>query len=152
MDEFFFSVFCLNPSVAAPPRPALSHGFLLASQTSTPRLTPPGSPPSYSATASPTKTSKPVSPRRHAMSFSTSRGMMDDRSSIFSSMPPSSYGSMTGSETGSHTGKLNIRFEVINAHNFHFINLILYCCLWSFQQELVSMGKSSSDKSGNSCW
>ncbi|KAH1046508.1 hypothetical protein E1A91_A10G117200v1 [Gossypium mustelinum] len=66
-------------------RPGLPHGLLLASQTSTPRLTPPGSPPSVSASVSPTRTSKPVSPRRHSVSFSTSRGMFDDRSSISSS-------------------------------------------------------------------
>ncbi|KAL2945825.1 hypothetical protein AAZX31_U027000 [Glycine max] len=60
-----------------------SHNLLLASQTSTPRITPPGSPPSMSALVSPTRTSsKPVSPRRHAISFSTSRGMFDDRSSV----------------------------------------------------------------------
>ncbi|KAK9992423.1 hypothetical protein SO802_027408 [Lithocarpus litseifolius] len=34
-------------------RPHISHGLLLASQTSTPRLTPPGSPPSPSASVSP---------------------------------------------------------------------------------------------------
>ncbi|KAK8635233.1 hypothetical protein V6N13_023110 [Hibiscus sabdariffa] len=65
-------------------RPSIPHGLLLASQTSTPRITPPGSPPSVSASVSPTKTSKPVSPRRHAVSFSTSRGMFDDRSSLSS--------------------------------------------------------------------
>ncbi|XVF18463.1 hypothetical protein REPUB_Repub11eG0023500 [Reevesia pubescens] len=65
-------------------RPGIPHGFLLASQTNTPRLTPPGSPPSLSASVSPTKTSKPVSPMRHSISFSTSRGMFDDRSSISS--------------------------------------------------------------------
>ncbi|KAL4311709.1 hypothetical protein GQ457_01G031110 [Hibiscus cannabinus] len=58
---------------------------LLASQTSTPRLTPPGSPLSLSASASPTRTSKPASPRRHSVSVSTSRGMFDDRPSISSS-------------------------------------------------------------------
>ncbi|KOM53506.1 hypothetical protein LR48_Vigan09g216500 [Vigna angularis] len=63
-------------------RSGASHNVVLASQSSTPRITPPGSPPSKSALASPTRTSsKPVSPRRHAMSFSTSRGMFDDRSS-----------------------------------------------------------------------
>ncbi|XAR57153.1 hypothetical protein NMG60_11025193 [Bertholletia excelsa] len=51
-------------------RPRISQGLLLASQTSTPRLTPPGSPPSFSASVSPTRTSKPVSPKRHSMSFS----------------------------------------------------------------------------------
>ncbi|WVY94371.1 hypothetical protein V8G54_033459 [Vigna mungo] len=59
-----------------------SHNVVLASESSTPRITPPGSPPSKSVVGSPTRTSsKPVSPRRHAMSFSTSRGMFDDRSS-----------------------------------------------------------------------
>ncbi|PIM98850.1 hypothetical protein CDL12_28664 [Handroanthus impetiginosus] len=67
-------------------RPRISQGLLLASQTSTPRLTPPGSPPSLSASASPSRTPKPVSPRRHSMSFSTSRGFFDDRSPTFSSM------------------------------------------------------------------
>ncbi|KAK9020123.1 hypothetical protein V6N11_054616 [Hibiscus sabdariffa] len=77
-------------------RPAIPHGLLLASQTSTPRLTPPGSPPSVSASASPTRKSKPVSPRRHAASFSTSRGMFDDRSSISST------------DSGSQTGRTRV--------------------------------------------
>ncbi|KAL6185902.1 hypothetical protein ACLB2K_042024 [Fragaria x ananassa] len=76
--------------------PRISPGLLLASQTSTPRLTPPGSPPVYSASTSPTRTSKPVSPRRHSISFATSRGMFDDRSSA----PSSHHGSMSGSEYG----------------------------------------------------
>ncbi|RDX89410.1 hypothetical protein CR513_28866, partial [Mucuna pruriens] len=67
-----------------------SHNLLLASQSSTPRITPPGSPPSISALVSPTRTSKPVSPRRHAISFSTSRGIYDDRS----------HASDTASQTG----------------------------------------------------
>ncbi|XVF18969.1 hypothetical protein REPUB_Repub11eG0070100 [Reevesia pubescens] len=73
-------------------RPGIPHGFLLASQTNTPRLTSPGSPPSLSASVSPTRTSKPVSPRRHSISFSTSRGMFDDRSSITSSDSESQTG------------------------------------------------------------
>ncbi|KAL4388032.1 hypothetical protein GQ457_09G022800 [Hibiscus cannabinus] len=77
-------------------RPAIPHGLLLASQTSTPRLTPPGSPPCVSASASPTRKSKPVSPRRHAVSFSTSRGMFDDRSSISST------------DSGSQTGRTRV--------------------------------------------
>ncbi|XVF38602.1 hypothetical protein REPUB_Repub20aG0116500 [Reevesia pubescens] len=77
-------------------RPGIPHGLLLASQTSTPRLTPPGSPPSMSASVSPTRTSMPVSPRRHSISFSTSRGMFDDRSSISSS------------DSGSHTGRTRV--------------------------------------------
>ncbi|KAE8734995.1 putative prolyl 4-hydroxylase alpha subunit [Hibiscus syriacus] len=69
---------------------------LLASQTSTPRLTPTGSPPSLSASASPTRTLKPVSPRRHSVSFSTSRGMFDDRPSI------------STSDSGSQTGRTRV--------------------------------------------
>ncbi|XP_010524523.1 PREDICTED: uncharacterized protein At4g15545-like [Tarenaya hassleriana] len=76
------------------PKPGLSTSFPLASKTSTPRLTPPGSPPTLSASASPTRTSKPLSPKRHAMSFSTSRGMFDDRSSF--------------SEAGSYTGRTRV--------------------------------------------
>ncbi|KAJ1428821.1 hypothetical protein SESBI_08929 [Sesbania bispinosa] len=66
-------------------RSRVSHNLLLASQASTPRITPPGSPPSLSASVSPTRTSKPVSPRRHSISFSVSRGNYDDRSSMSSS-------------------------------------------------------------------
>ncbi|GKV39092.1 hypothetical protein SLEP1_g46906 [Rubroshorea leprosula] len=84
--------------------PGISHGLLLVSQTNTPRVTPPGSPPSLSASVSPTRTSKPGSPRRHSMSFSTSRGMFDDRSSIFSSVPSSHHSSISTSDTGSHSG------------------------------------------------
>ncbi|KAL3749310.1 hypothetical protein ACJRO7_010421 [Eucalyptus globulus] len=94
------------------PRPGTSYGYLLASQTSTPRFTPPGSPPSLSASVSPTRTSKPPSPRRNAMSFSTSRGMFDERSSIYSSVPPGHHGSITSSESGSYTGKPNHYSEV----------------------------------------
>ncbi|KAJ4722298.1 PH-response transcription factor pacC [Melia azedarach] len=87
-----------------PSRPGISHGMLLVSQTSTPRLTPPGSPPSLSASVSPTRTSKPVSPRRHSISFSTSRGMFDDRSSMFSS----AHGSVSGSDSASQTGRTRV--------------------------------------------
>ncbi|XP_019437373.1 PREDICTED: uncharacterized protein At4g15545 isoform X2 [Lupinus angustifolius] len=80
-------------------RPRVPYNLLLASQTTTPRLTPPGSPPSLSTSVSPMRTSKPVSPRRHSISFSTSRGMYDDRSSVFSSVS-SSHGSISTSEIG----------------------------------------------------
>ncbi|XP_061359676.1 uncharacterized protein At4g15545-like [Gastrolobium bilobum] len=83
-------------------RSRVSHNLLLASQTSTPRITPPGSPPSLSASVSPSRTSKPVSPRRHSISFSTSRGY--DRSSVFSS----SHDSMSSSDTGSQTGRTRV--------------------------------------------
>ncbi|KAJ8426254.1 hypothetical protein Cgig2_013556 [Carnegiea gigantea] len=62
-------------------RPRISPGLLLGSQTSTPRLTPPGSPPSVS----PSRTPKPTSPRRHSVSFSTSRGIFDSNHGSFSS-------------------------------------------------------------------
>ncbi|KAI3459321.1 hypothetical protein Pfo_015984 [Paulownia fortunei] len=77
----------------------VSHGLLLASQRSTTRLTPPGSPPSLSASASPSpsRKPKPVSPRRHSISFSTIRGFFDDKSSVFSSMPSSQFSSINRS-------------------------------------------------------
>ncbi|CAL5183822.1 unnamed protein product [Lathyrus oleraceus] len=71
-----------------------SHSFLLASQTTTPRLTPPGSPPNVSASVSPTRTSKPASPRRHAVSLS-----IDRTSSVFSSHGSVSSYAGTGSQT-----------------------------------------------------
>ncbi|XP_021290105.1 uncharacterized protein At4g15545 isoform X2 [Herrania umbratica] len=77
-------------------RPGIPHSILLASQISTPRLTPPGSPPSLSASVSPTRTSKPVSPKRHSVSFSTSRGMFDDR------LP------MSSCDSGSQTGRTRV--------------------------------------------
>ncbi|KAJ7980178.1 PH-response transcription factor pacC/RIM101 [Quillaja saponaria] len=85
-------------------RPQISHGLLLASQSSTPRLTPPGSPPSLSASVSPTRKSKPVSPRRHSISFATSRGMFDDRSSGFSSP----HSSISGSDSGLPIGRTRV--------------------------------------------
>ncbi|XP_022740540.1 uncharacterized protein At4g15545-like isoform X2 [Durio zibethinus] len=77
-------------------RPGIPHNLLLQSQTSTPQLTPPGSPPSLSASVSSTRTSKPASPRRHAISSPTSRGIYDDRSSISSS------------DSGSQTGRTRV--------------------------------------------
>ncbi|XP_050942084.1 uncharacterized protein At4g15545-like isoform X1 [Cucumis melo] len=78
-------------------RPRIAPGLLLASQTSTPRLTPHGSPSSLSASGSPKRTSKPVSPGRHSMSFSTSRNISGDRSSVYSSAPSSHYVSISSS-------------------------------------------------------
>ncbi|GKU85601.1 hypothetical protein SLEP1_g247 [Rubroshorea leprosula] len=89
-------------------RHGISHGLLLVSQTGTPQLTPPGSPPSLSASVSPTRTSKPGSPRRHSMSFSTSRGIFDDRSSIFSSVSSGHHSSISSSDTGSHHGRTRV--------------------------------------------
>ncbi|GLT42037.1 hypothetical protein SLA2020_160600 [Shorea laevis] len=89
-------------------RHGISHGLLLVSQTGTPQLTPPGSPPSLSASVSPTRTSKPVSPRRHSMSFSTSRSIFDDRSSILSSVSSGHHSSISSSDTGSHHGRTRV--------------------------------------------
>ncbi|KAL2506726.1 Uncharacterized protein Adt_22351 [Abeliophyllum distichum] len=85
-----------NTETEAMMPPRVSQGLLLASQTSTPRLTPPSSPPSLSASVSPSRTPKPMSPRRHSISFSTTRGFYDDRSSGFSSMPSSQHSSLSG--------------------------------------------------------
>ncbi|KAG2407166.1 uncharacterized protein HKW66_Vig0019880 [Vigna angularis] len=96
-------------STIAAPRPRVPQNLLLASQGSTPRITPPGSPPNLSASVSPTRTSKPVSPRRHSVSFSTTRGMFDDRSSVFSSSSLT-QGSISTSDagTGSQTGRTRV--------------------------------------------
>ncbi|XP_075521712.1 uncharacterized protein At4g15545 [Primulina tabacum] len=90
-------------------RPRVSQGLLLASQTSgTPRFTPPGSPPSLSASVTPTRTPKPLSPRRHSVSFTAARGFFDDKSSSLSSMPSSKYGLMSGLDTGPQTGRTRV--------------------------------------------
>lgn len=82
-------------------RPRISQGVLLASQTNTPRLTPPGSPPIMSASGSPSKTSKSTSPRRHSVSFSTTRGMFD-------SFPSSNHGSYSSTDGGSQSGRTRV--------------------------------------------
>ncbi|PNT14368.1 hypothetical protein POPTR_010G027400v4 [Populus trichocarpa] len=87
------------------PRPGIPQ-ILLASQTNTPRFTPPGSPPSFSASVSPTRTSKPVSPKRQSMSFSITRSM-DDRSPAFSSLSSSQHSSMS-SDAGSQAGRTRV--------------------------------------------
>ncbi|KAL2530411.1 Uncharacterized protein Fot_23012 [Forsythia ovata] len=97
-----------NPETEAMMPPRVSRGLLLASQTSTPRLSPPGSPPSLSASVSPSRTPKPVSPRRHSISFSTTRGFYDDRSSGFSSMPSSQHSSLSGLDGGSQSGRTRV--------------------------------------------
>ncbi|XP_011071506.1 uncharacterized protein At4g15545 [Sesamum indicum] len=85
-------------------RPRISQGLLLASQTSTPRLTPPGTPPSLSASVSPSRTPNPLSPRRHSVSFSTSRGFFDDKSSMSSSQ----FSSTSSLDSGSQSGKTRV--------------------------------------------
>ncbi|KAG6432193.1 hypothetical protein SASPL_103767 [Salvia splendens] len=91
-------------------RARVPHSFLLASQNSTPRLTPPGSPPSLSASGSPYRTPKPLSPRRqrHSISVASTRGLYDDRSSVFSSLPSSQFSSMSSMESGSQPGKTRV--------------------------------------------
>ncbi|CAN8231977.1 unnamed protein product [Cochlearia groenlandica] len=79
------------------PKPSLSNSLPLISQTTTPRLTPPGSPPTLSASTTPKTTSRPISPRRHSVSFPTTRGMFDDNRS-----------SVSISEPGSHTGRTRV--------------------------------------------
>lgn len=90
-------------------RPRVSQGLLLASQTSgTPRFTPPGSPPSLSASVTPTRTPKPLSPRRHSGSFTAARGFSDDKSSSLSSMSSSKYSLTSGLDSGSQTGRTRV--------------------------------------------
>ncbi|XP_022138312.1 uncharacterized protein At4g15545 isoform X2 [Momordica charantia] len=88
-------------------RPRISNRLLLASQTSTPRLTPPGSPPISSASVSPTRTSKPASPKRHSMSFSVSRGMFD-RNSMYSPVLSGNHSSVSSPHAGTHTGRTRV--------------------------------------------
>lgn len=79
-------------------RPRVPYNLLMASQSTTPRITPTGSPPSFSASVSPTRTSRPISPRRHSISF------YDDRSSALSSI---GHGSISSSDpvTGPQAGE-----------------------------------------------
>lgn len=79
----------------------ISPGVLLAYQTSTPQGSPPRTPTSLSASVSPSRTPRPLSPRRHSMSIP--RGFLDNKSSLYSSMP-----SMSSSESGSHQGKTRV--------------------------------------------
>ncbi|PIA44698.1 hypothetical protein AQUCO_01700355v1 [Aquilegia coerulea] len=86
-----------------------SQGPLLASYSSTPRLTPPITPPTLSAAATPTRRSKPGSPRRHSISFANSRGVYEDRTSVFSSLPPSHHSSISSSmDMASQTGRTRV--------------------------------------------
>ncbi|XP_022861787.1 uncharacterized protein At4g15545 isoform X2 [Olea europaea var. sylvestris] len=97
-----------NPETEAMLPPRVSQSLLLASQASTPQLTPPISPPSLSASVSPSRTPKPLSPRRHSISFSTTRGVFDERSSGFSSVPSSQHSSLSGLDTGSQSGRTRV--------------------------------------------
>ncbi|URD81495.1 hypothetical protein MUK42_05209 [Musa troglodytarum] len=64
----------------------------LASLGSTPRLTPPGSP-----------------PRRHSISVANTRNMFEERSSVFSSLPSSHHNSMSSPfDTGAQAGRTRV--------------------------------------------
>ncbi|THU56952.1 hypothetical protein C4D60_Mb11t22630 [Musa balbisiana] len=64
----------------------------LTSLGSTPRLTPPGSP-----------------PRRHSISVATTRNMFEERSSVFSSLPSSHHNSMSSPfDTGAQAGRTRV--------------------------------------------
>ncbi|XP_072985800.1 uncharacterized protein At4g15545 isoform X2 [Typha latifolia] len=90
------------------PKESRPRGILI-SYGGTPRLTPPDSPPRAIASGSPPRPSKPISPRRHSISFSATRNMFDERSSIYSSFPSSHHSSMTSPfETGSQTGRTKV--------------------------------------------
>lgn len=87
----------------------IPYGLQLPSLTTTPRLTPPGSPPRLTAALSPPKVSKTVSPRRHSIAISSTRNMFEERSSMFSSMPPGHHSMMTSPfDTGSQPGRTRV--------------------------------------------
>lgn len=87
----------------------IPYGLQIPSLTATPRLTPPGSPPRLTAALSPPKVSKSVSPRRHSIAIASTRNMFEERSSMFSSMPPGHHSVMTSPfETGSQSGRTRV--------------------------------------------
>ncbi|KAI3979628.1 hypothetical protein MKX01_013723 [Papaver californicum] len=101
------SGYSVETDIVAAPRYG-SQGPLLASYSNTPKLTPPGSPPSYSPRRA---LSKPTSPRRHSISFSSTESGMLDRSSIYSSMPSSYQSSVSSSpapEMASQSGRTRV--------------------------------------------
>ncbi|KAJ3676338.1 hypothetical protein LUZ60_003750 [Juncus effusus] len=89
------------------PKPSRSIS-LLASQTSTPKLTPPDSPSRVSASTSPTRAFRSFSPtRRHSISVANARSVFDsgDRSSVFSSQ----HGSFTSPfDAANQTGRTRV--------------------------------------------
>ncbi|XP_021303557.1 uncharacterized protein At4g15545 [Sorghum bicolor] len=82
----------VDPDGPRPPRPGRPHVFL-PSYNSTPRMTPPGSPPRRYASVSP--------PRRHSISV-TSMNMLNDRSSGFSGQHTSPF------DAPSQTGRTRV--------------------------------------------
>ena len=114
----------LYPSVAVTTsRPRISNRLLLASQTSTPRLSPPGSPPITSASVSPTRRSNPVSPKRHAMSFSVSRGVFD-RTSMYSPVGNHSSSPQAGTHTGLFLKLLSLQGGTSELYCLHIIRYL----------------------------
>lgn len=81
----------------------------IPSLSSTPMLTPPDSPPRLSAAFSQRRLSTPTSPRRHSIAISSTRSMLDERSSIFSSTPSGHRSTMTSPfDTGAQTGRTRV--------------------------------------------
>lgn len=92
-----------------PYKQGMSYGIRLPSMSTTPRLTPPGSPPRLTAALSPPKISKSMSPRRHSIAISGARNVLDERSSVFSSMPSSHQSTMTSPfDAGSQPGRTRV--------------------------------------------
>ncbi|KAH0471143.1 hypothetical protein IEQ34_000866 [Dendrobium chrysotoxum] len=84
-------------------------GFDLPSHGGTPRLTPPGSPPKITVGLTSKRLSRPISPRRHSISVTSTRNMVDDRSGMFSSMPATQHSSITSPfDTGAQTGRTRV--------------------------------------------
>ncbi|KAK8928216.1 hypothetical protein KSP39_PZI017314 [Platanthera zijinensis] len=81
----------------------------LSSRGGTPRLTPPGSPPRLATGVTPKRLSRPLSPRRHSISVATTKNMSDNRSGIFSSIPPTRNNSMASPfDTSEPTGRSRV--------------------------------------------
>ncbi|XP_020702710.1 uncharacterized protein At4g15545 isoform X1 [Dendrobium catenatum] len=84
-------------------------GFDLPSHGGTPRLTPPGSPPKITVGLTSKRLSRPISPRRHSISVTSTRNMVDDRSGMFSSMPATQNSSITSPfDAGAQTGRTRV--------------------------------------------
>ncbi|PKA60874.1 Uncharacterized protein AXF42_Ash006509 [Apostasia shenzhenica] len=84
-------------------------GLQLPSHSGTTRLTPPDSPPRLATGFTPKQLSKPLSPRRHSISVTTTRNMFDERPGILSSVPPSHHNSMSSPfDTGTQPGRTRV--------------------------------------------
>ncbi|KAK8959883.1 hypothetical protein KSP40_PGU014843 [Platanthera guangdongensis] len=97
----------------------------LSSRGGTPRLTPPDSPPRLATGVTPKRLSSPLSPRRHSISVATTKNMSDNRSGIFSSIPPTRNNSMASSfDTSEPT--VQILFMVFLGSIWNHTNLDLF--------------------------